>query len=498
MPALPEYRTRILLERENVPLVNGIFVSPGEEYPSGIPEMPVYLKAQIPGATSRKKHGLVRRVDTPEELQENLDALLSPGSWGQAEGVLITNGLDLKAEYYAGCMLDFGSEDMLPGGILLFSTEGGSGVEGRSGTLLKMRFSLLHPPSSGEIEKKLKGLKDLKEHAAVSEFLKGMISTFIGYKLIVLEVNPLGVLNDGTVVAVDCRAEFEKAAVRKADRDVFFPPGLKSSRDLTELERVVELINRDDPSGTGFFRQNRDTPSKGAFRVATNLCGGGGKMLWEMTTGSRTDIFTINESDTSGGLSAFKSYRILRVILAQKDAQVLLLTGSGMAFQNQHHLAAAVWKALRESPTPLPSLLRFGGTDEDKARELFERVSGTLPVRVKTYPAVVFPNAMVDDIMDMAEETTDTVQRYEAPLGKPEIVVEIPPGRIYFYPEKWRKDEIPPSIKACPTGFLQWKDGSLNTDPEARCIGCLMCETAALLDGNAEILIELEMPEVVD
>ncbi len=498
MSALPEYRTRILLERENVPLVKGIFIKTGEDHPSILPEMPLYLKAQIPGATSRKKHGLVRRVDTPEELEENLNVLLSKGDWGQAEGVLITEGLDLEAEYYAGCMLDFGSREELPGGVLLFSTEGGSGVEGRSGTLLKMRFSLLHPPGSVDIELELKELEGLKEHKAVSEFLKSMISTFIGYKLNVLEINPLGVLSDGTVVAVDCRAEFEKSAVRRADMDVFFPPGIKSSEDLTQLEQVVELINRDDPSGTGFFRQNRETPPDGALRVATNLCGGGGKMLWEMTTGSRTDIFTMNESDTSGGLSAFKSYRILMVILAQENAQVLLLTGSGMAFQNQHHLAAAVWKALRESPTPLPSLLRFGGTDEDKARELFQRVAGTLPVPVKTYPAVIFPNAMVDDIMDMARETAKTGERYTAPGGEPEITVEIPPGNIYFYPERWQNDEIPPSVEACPTGFLKWDEGTLSTDPEARCIGCLMCETAALLDGNSEILIDLEIPEVVD
>ncbi|MEN8209453.1 MAG: ATP-grasp domain-containing protein [Candidatus Fermentibacteria bacterium] len=498
MSALPEYRTRVLLQRNNVQLVDGVFVSPGEEYPASIPEMPLYLKAQIPGATSRKKHGLVRRVDTHEELEQNLDILLSPGVWGQAEGVLITKGLDLMAEYYAGCMLDFGSENRLPGGILLFSTEGGSGVESRSGTLLKMHFSLLHPPDQERIETELNKLEGLTGERTLSELLYGMICTFIGYKLNILEINPLAVLNDGSVVAVDCRAEFEKAAVSKADMDLFFPPGPGSSGDLTELEQIVEHVNRDDPSGTGFFRQNRETPPEGALRVATNLCGGGGKMLWEMTTGSRTDIFTMNESDTSGGLSAFKSYRILRVILSQENAQVLLLTGSGMAFQNQHHLAAAVWKALRESPTPLPSLLRFGGTDEDKARELFERVKDTLTVPVKTYPAVIFPNAMVDDIMDIAGERVQKVIKYIPPEGKPEIIVDIPPGKIYFYPEKWDTDEIPPSVKACPTGFLKWDESGLSTDPEARCIGCLMCETAALLDGNAEILIKLEVPEVVD
>ncbi|MBN2587338.1 MAG: hypothetical protein JXA64_11190 [Candidatus Fermentibacteraceae bacterium] len=498
MPALPEYRTRMLLQRENVPLVPGIFVSPGQEYPSGLPEMPVFLKAQIPGATSRKSQGLVRRIDSPSELRENLDRLLSPGLRGQAEGVLITEGLELQGEFYAGCTLDFGARGRLPGGMLLFSASGGSGVEGRSDSLVRIPFSLLHPPDIDGIREELDQVAGVPDIAALASILEGMISTFIGYKLTVLEINPLGLLSDGSMVVVDCRAEFEKSAVPKDDMDIFFPPGISVSRDLTRLEEAVELINRDDPSGTGFFRQNREKPSEGSIRVATNLCGGGGKMLWEMTTGSRTDIYTMNESDTSGGLSAFKSYRILRVILAQEGAQALLLTGSGMAFQNQHHLAAAVWKALKESPTPLPSLLRFGGTDEDRARELFERVARSLPVPVRTYPPEVFPNAMVDHVSGMAGEKVPGNEVPAPPAGEPFMIVENPPGKIFFYGERWNSDEEPPSVRACPTGFLRWSEGTLSTDPDARCIGCLMCETAALLEGGGEIFVQLDMPGEVD
>lgn len=498
MPALPEYLTRTLLENHGVSVVDGFFIRIGDNLPDELPELPIFLKAQIPGATSRKKHGLVRKVETRSEFDSNLDDLLSPGDWGQADGVLAAKGLNLKAEYYAGCMLDFGSDKQLPGGILLFSTEGGSGVESRSGTLVTIPFSLLTPINSEAIAKELAAIDKLENPEIVAAFLKGLISTFIGYRLTVLEVNPIGVLSNGSLTAVDCRAEFEKSAVKKSEKDLFFPPGLKSSSDLTPLEQVVELINNEDPAGTGFFRQNRDTPLDGTLRVATNLCGGGGKMLWEMTTGSRTDIYTMNESDTSGGLSAFKSYRILRTIIAQKGAQVLLLTGSGMAFQNQHHIAAAVWKALRESPTPLPALLRFGGTDEDRARELFERVSADLPVPVKTYPAEIFPNAMVDDIEGIAMENPPHLQPPPLPEGEPAISVEIPPGDIYFYPEKWESEEEPPSVSACPTGYLFWNKGKLEVNPEAKCIGCLMCETASLLEGNGEIRIHLEMPAEVD
>ena len=127
MPALPEYRTRTLLERMKVPLVKGFFLEEPDDVPDELPNMPLYLKAQIPGATSRKKHGLVRRIESRDQLRKNIDSLLRPGEWGTARGVLITEGLDLADEYYAGCMLDFGSRNELPSGILLFSPMGGSG-----------------------------------------------------------------------------------------------------------------------------------------------------------------------------------------------------------------------------------------------------------------------------------------------------------------------------------------------------------------------------------
>ena len=84
------------------------------------------------------------------------------------------------------------------------------------------------------------------------------------------------------------------------------------------------------------------------------------------------------------------------------------------------------------------------------------------------------------------------------PEGDPAVTIEVPPGRIYFYPEKWTASEEPPSVSACPTGFLTWQDGELATDSEQRCIGCLMCETASLLEGNGELRIHLEMPMEVD
>jgi len=495
MPALPEYRTRRLLSAGDVPLVGGRFYPSGSGEPDPLPEPPAYVKAQIPGATSRASRGLVRHVTDTEAMRLAMRELLSPGPWGLAEGVLVTDPAELYGEYYAACTLDFGGEGRLPSGVLLFSPEGGSGVEDRSGSLLRLPFSLLSPPTA---ESLLESLPDLADSKAVADLLAGLVDVFVRYRLLVLEANPVGVLQDGTPLVIDCRAEYEERAVRKADRELFAAPS-GGRDDLLPLERAVEEINSADPSGTGFFRQSRSTPSEDAWRVATNLCGGGGKMLWEMVTGGRDDIFTMNESDTSGGLSAFKSYRILRTILSQEDAQVLLLTGSGMAFQNQHHLAAAVWKALRESPTPLPSLLRFGGTDEDLAHQLFERVADDLPVEVRHYRAEVFPNAMVEDIPEVARGERPEVASPPAPEGEPAFETAVPPGRFYFFPDRcsYRPDHL---TEACPTGYLMWDEDrhTLLPNPDAKCIGCLMCETASLLEGNGELRIVLDLPEEVE
>ncbi len=494
MSALPEYKTRVLLENEGVPLVAGVFVAAGAELPDPPAEPPIYLKAQIPGATSRAAQGLVRRCDSKQQLENGLKELLAPGSWGQAEGVLVANAVKMTGEYYAACMLDFGNAEELPHGVLLFSTEGGSGVEERTESLHKIPFSLLNLPSADDLVAKL-GKVDNAE--TIGKFLEGFIKTYARYKLVVLEANPIGVLEDGSLLVVDCRAEFEQHAVGKKDIELFATaPAAK--QDKTRLERLVDKVNQGDPAGTGFIRENREPVPEGAWRVATNLCGGGGKMLWEMTTGARKDIYTMNESDTSGGLSAFKSYRVLRAILEMENSQVLLLTGSGMGFQNQHHLAAAMWKGLRESATPLPALLRFGGTDEDKGRDLIEKIAASLPVKVKTYLPHVFPNAMVDDIAAMAVKKRVKVTPEPQPEGEPSFSVSVPPGDFFYYPDKWDKDEAPPCVGACPNDFLSWNAEKRTVEPTEgkRCIGCLMCEVVSLLDGNGELRIKLDMPEV--
>ncbi len=492
MPALPEYKTRILLADQDVPVVNGVFVAAGSDMPVSLPDPPVYLKAQIPGVTSRAALGLVKRIETFPEIEASLAELLSPGDWGQAEGVLISNAVEIVAEYYVACVLDLGSEEKLPGGVLLFSTQGGSGVEERSEHLIKIPFSLLNPPKAAAVALEIGEVNNAK---AVGLFIESVIKTFIRYKLTVLEMNPVGVLVDGSLLVIDCRSEFEKHAVSKNDKALFTVASGVEDKE-TRIERMVEKINIAEPAGTGFVRENRDPIPEGAFRVATILCGGGGKMLWEMTTGARTDIYNMNESDISGGLSAFKSYRILRTILEIEAAQVLLLTGSGMAFQDQHHLASAVWKALRESPTPLPALLRFGGTAEEEACWLFERVAPDLPVNILNFKPYVFPNAMVDRIADIAVEKRLSVMPPSPPAGPPTFSVNMPPGDFYYFPEKWIRDEAPPCIGICPTNFLKWNAGNRMVAPteDAHCIGCLLCETVSLLEGNGELRIKLDMP----
>jgi succinyl-CoA synthetase beta subunit len=494
MLALPEYKTRMILQKEGVALVEGVFISAGADMPDSFPAPPVYLKAQIPGATNRASHGLVLRCDTLEDLESNLKRLLAPGPWGQAEGVLIANAVNMVGEYYAACMLDFGSAKKLPHGVLLFSARGGSGVEERSESLKKIPFSLLSLPSAEYLSGQV---GEVKNRAAVGKFLESFCKTYARYKLIVLETNPIGVLEDGSVLVVDCRAEFENQAVGRNNQELFSPVNV-SRDEKTRLEKLVDKINEDDPAGTGFFREERNPPPEGAWRVATNLCGGGGKMLWEMATGARDDIHSVNESDTSGGLSAFKSYRILRAILEIESAQVLILTGSGMGFQNQLYLAAAMWKGLRESPTPLPAMFRFGGTDEDKARDLIARVAGLLPVKIKTYMPHVFPNAMIDDIGMLAAKKRIKVTPEPQPEGRPSFSVKVPPGNFYYYKDRWEKDESPPCVDSCPTNFLAWNADKRRVEPAegARCIGCLVCEVASLLDGNGELRIRLDMPKV--
>ncbi|MCK5037412.1 MAG: hypothetical protein KAS73_16050, partial [Candidatus Sabulitectum sp.] len=111
MPALPEYKTRVLLENHGVPLVPAVF---HDAMPAILPEPVVFLKAQIPGATSRAGRGLVRRASTAEEISKGLTELLAEEN---CQGVLAAQAVDIKKEYYPACLLDFGDGENLPGGV---------------------------------------------------------------------------------------------------------------------------------------------------------------------------------------------------------------------------------------------------------------------------------------------------------------------------------------------------------------------------------------------
>jgi NAD-dependent dihydropyrimidine dehydrogenase PreA subunit len=169
-----------------------------------------------------------------------------------------------------------------------------------------------------------------------------------------------------------------------------------------------------------------------------------------------------------------------------------------MAFQSQLHIAAALWKALRESPDVVPVMVRFGGTDEDKARALFARIADSLRVQVRTYPSEVFPNVMVDEMRDFVSSSGgSTGAATPRPSGTPSFTVPVPPGEFFVDPRRCSSCPERPCIGSCPTKFLHWIDGAGPSPQEgARCTGCLMCEATCLLDGKQGLTIRLSMPEV--
>ena len=85
---------------------------------------------------------------------------------------------------------------------------------------------------------------------------------------------------------------------------------------------------------------------------------------------------------------------VYAALLDPPGSQVLLLTGSGMGFQNQRHLAAAMWKGLRESPTPLPATLRLASRGINRSRHWLDPSAGRLAMscvcsKFKKWPRVL-------------------------------------------------------------------------------------------------------------
>lgn len=461
---------------------------------------PVVVKIQA-WTTGRKAMGGVAFAATPDETRAHASRMLgmSVGQFPVTE-VLVEEQLPPKHELFVSLAVD----DRARAPVMLLAVSGGTGIEDRAGEVARVPCSLTQGPDSTGIAGFLSraGLP-ASAHAELSRAFATIFATAKQHEARSLEVNPLGVLADGSVVALDCRCTIDDYAVfRHPDL------GIDIARELdhppTALERIAYRVEQEDHRGTFFFAQmNSAAPQGSAGLIGFHGAGGGGSMM-SMDAISTQGFAIANFCDTSGNPSPAKVYRAARIILEQPGLIGYFGSGSGVANQEQFWSAYGLAKAFWELELSIPALIRLGGNTEDRAVDILVSACKALPATVEGYRKADTPASIASRFAELVRAAAGTkpwsprAPRRPAFVGAPgSHSFPFRGGAVWIDAQSWKSHA--PAIAARCAGLLRDEGGRpvLTSAPEALAAkdsDFIAAEVECRRDGVPGLFVVLEIP----
>ena len=316
------------------------------------------VKAQVPTG-KRGKSGGIKMADTPEQGADAARAVLGMTiGEHRVERVLVEARAAIAREFYAAVLPDIDARSPL----VLFSTEGGMDIEeiavGRPEAIRRRLVDVSKGFSETDACAMLGGLGLGRSKGAVAAVLAKLYQAYRDKDAELVEVNPLAVLGDGSVVALDCKFTLDDAA---ADRQPELAAAASPPR-LTPLER------RGAENGLRFIQLD------GNVGVLANGAG------LTMTTMDVIDHFDGRPANflEIGGEAYTKAEVALGLVLSNPGVRTLVVNFCG-AFARTDVMAEGLvraWETLR--PT-VPAFFSIHGTGSEAAARLVRERLGIEP-----------------------------------------------------------------------------------------------------------------------
>ena len=354
-----EHAGKLLMREAGLPVPDGRLCRSAEEAEAAAEALgPVMVKAQVP-AGKRGKAGGVRPADTPAEAAQATRAILGTTIGGHVvDAVLVEPKAAIARELYAAVVSDAATR----GPLVLFSTEGGMDIEevaaSRPGSLRRAVVDIIDGFGPAEAKALLAGL-DLGEAApALAGFLADLYALWRRLDAELIEVNPLALLRDGAVLALDCKLAVDDASLHRQER----ARGLGTPERLTDLELRARALDL------------KYVELDGAVGVLAN---GAGLTMTTMDVVAHLGGRPANFMEI-GGEAYTKSKPALAIVLAKPGLRSLVVNFCG-AFARTDVMAAGVVEAWEELKPAIPVFFSVHGTGEDEAVALIRGRLGLEP-----------------------------------------------------------------------------------------------------------------------
>jgi len=319
---------------------------------------PCVVKAQVPTG-KRGKAGGIKLAARPEEAKQAASQILGMriGDY-KVERVLVEEQAAIAREFYVAVLHDSAARKPL----ILFSTEGGMDIEeiaaAKPSAIRRLLVDIESKPSPADIAGMLKGLHLGDAEVQIVSVIDRLYTAFRRCDAELLEINPLALLEDNRVVALDCKFVLDDGAIyRQPDLAKSAAASALTPLEMRGVEAGLKLIQLDGNVGV--------------------LANGAGLTMTTMDVirhygGKPANFLEI------GGEAYTKSEIALDLVLSNPGVKSLVINFCG-AFARTDVMADGVVKAWHKLKPKVPVFFSIHGTGEEEAVKLVRDELGIEP-----------------------------------------------------------------------------------------------------------------------
>ena len=216
MANLCEFIAKPLLQRAGIRIPRGEVVhSPEAAFSAARRIGPCMVKAQVPTG-KRGKAGGIRPAKSAKQAQCAAEEILAMEIEGhKVDTLLVEEQVLLLEEHYIAIV----SDPVHAGPLIVHSTAGGMDVEESSATspdaILRFPVDIDFGPDAGKLSKKIAANGVRAPATKIAEVACALYRIYRGCDADLLEINPLAILEDGGVMALDCKLALDDASLHR-------------------------------------------------------------------------------------------------------------------------------------------------------------------------------------------------------------------------------------------------------------------------------------------
>jgi succinyl-CoA synthetase beta subunit len=370
-----EYESRAIVAKAGIPVTKHGFATSAEQAREIATDIdgPVVIKSQVLTG-GRMKAGGVQFADTPDEAATQAEHVLGLEINGHMpRGVLVDSKAAVRHEYYAGVVWD----GIRKQPVMLFSDMGGIDIEEvaeeHPDHVARGHFSTRTPFSDWQAKQVIASLGISGSTLnRLTPILARLAKLFLTYDMTLAEINPLGELEDGSIVALDAHMDMENEA-RPRQKKLLEELGVgdeetRQAREATPFELAGEAVDAQDHRGVA----GNVTEFDGNLGLVIGA-GGGSLSLFDAVRAHGGD--PANYCEIGGNPSVSKACGLTKLVLQKPGVDKIAVMMSIVSNTRVDIVARGVIKACLElglDPAEKITIFRIPGAWEEEGFKIRE------------------------------------------------------------------------------------------------------------------------------